>query len=203
MPNARHSTSAPLASTLVAGLWFARNRGDGLCVRILQLGTAADLQAQQDKSRRYKVRGWSHRIYCVLQRGGICGSKDDAAYRVPFAPTNQPTTSICHCAQPWYLFPWTALLTREYHALGPQVVVKTSDKKGAGTDANVFLTLYGSAGTSPPLRLESSANNFEKGRTDIFEVEASVGQIKFIRIGHDNTSLAPAWHLQARPGPAF
>lgn len=76
-----------------------------------------------------------------------------------------------------------------------QVVVKTSQLKGAGTDANVDVTLYGSTGSSPPTRLENSKNNFEKGAIDIFEMDASIGNLEFIRIGHDNTSLGPAWHL--------
>ncbi|GFH09149.1 uncharacterized protein HaLaN_04244, partial [Haematococcus lacustris] len=46
-----------------------------------------------------------------------------------------------------------------------KVVVKTSDVKGAGTDANVYLTLFGEQEGKPansgPQRLENNANNFE------------------------------------------
>jgi hypothetical protein len=27
-------------------------------------------------------------------------------------------------------------------------------------------------------------------------VEAAVGDLKYIKIGHDNSGLGPAWHLQ-------
>ncbi|GLC44364.1 hypothetical protein PLESTF_000049800 [Pleodorina starrii] len=81
-----------------------------------------------------------------------------------------------------------------------KVVVKTSDVKGAGTDANVSLQLFGEHGgkkyQSLVLKLENSANNFERGMTDTFEVEAAVGEIKYIRIGHDNSGFGASWHLQ-------
>ncbi|KAJ9527245.1 hypothetical protein QJQ45_025481 [Haematococcus lacustris] len=81
-----------------------------------------------------------------------------------------------------------------------QVVVKTSDVKGAGTDANVYLTLFGEQEGKPansgPQRLENNANNFERGMADIFELEAAVGELRYIKIGHDNTGLGPSWHLQ-------
>ncbi len=166
---------------------------------------------------------------------------------------------------------------------GAQVAVRTSDIKGAGTDANVYLTIFGEAvshlvarplaaslgapaglpwpfvttwcvrGCPPscvqdgkalnsgPLKLENSANNFERGQTDIFQCTATVralpahaphpaclrcppscahttgrracrmlfacghlqvGELKYIKIGHDNTGMGPSWHLQARAGRA-
>ncbi|KAG2499991.1 hypothetical protein HYH03_002273 [Edaphochlamys debaryana] len=81
-----------------------------------------------------------------------------------------------------------------------KVQVKTSDVKGAGTDANVTLQFFGEHNgkkyQSPQLKLENSANNFERGMTDVFEVEAAVGEIKCIRIGHDNSGFGASWHLQ-------
>ncbi|CAG9464667.1 unnamed protein product [Pedinophyceae sp. YPF-701] len=78
-----------------------------------------------------------------------------------------------------------------------RVVVHTSDIKGAGTDANVFLTLYGEGddGSFGPVRLDNSKNNFERNMEDVFEVECMVQDIKYIRIGHDGSGLGPAWHL--------
>ena len=76
-----------------------------------------------------------------------------------------------------------------------RVTVITSDRRGAGTDANVHITLFGAAGDSGPRRLENSKNNFERGATDTFEVEAAIGPIERLRIGHDNSGLGPAWHL--------
>jgi len=32
---------------------------------------------------------------------------------------------------------------------------------------------------------------------DVFEIEAAIGNLKHIYIGHDNTGLGANWHLQA------
>ena len=43
------------------------------------------------------------------------------------------------------------------------MTVFTGDKKGAGTDANVYITLFGEFGDSGERPLKSSKNNFERG----------------------------------------
>jgi hypothetical protein len=54
-----------------------------------------------------------------------------------------------------------------------RVVVTTSDIRGAGTDARVFVTLFGSASSAPvgPLWLDNSKNNFERAQVDEFRLE--------------------------------
>ncbi len=44
------------------------------------------------------------------------------------------------------------------------VHVYTGNKRGAGTDANVYVTLFGEGGDSGEMKLDNSKNNFEKGR---------------------------------------
>ena len=44
-----------------------------------------------------------------------------------------------------------------------KVAVHTSDIRGAGTDSNIKLVLMGDVGQSEPLKLDTSANNFERG----------------------------------------
>ena len=44
------------------------------------------------------------------------------------------------------------------------ILVLTGDKRGSGTDANVFMTLFGSNGDSGKRELESGKNDFERGR---------------------------------------
>jgi hypothetical protein len=57
------------------------------------------------------------------------------------------------------------------------VQVYTSDLRGAGTDANVFLILYGAGGLdSGSLKLDTSKNNFERGQEDVFMVQVGVGE---------------------------
>ena len=51
------------------------------------------------------------------------------------------------------------------------VVVKTTDKRGAGTDANVFLTLYGAGGRGPEIELTNQSDKFERAQLDQFVME--------------------------------
>jgi hypothetical protein len=76
------------------------------------------------------------------------------------------------------------------------VEVKTADIRGAGTDANVFAQLFGKNGESGERRLESSGNNFERGHTDKFTIEAvDLGELTKLRIGHDGTGFGSGWFL--------
>lgn len=52
------------------------------------------------------------------------------------------------------------------------VKVITADEKGAGTDANVKITIYGSLGDSGQRPLEKRWRDlFERGQTDDFELD--------------------------------
>ena len=47
------------------------------------------------------------------------------------------------------------------------------------------------------MRLESSANDFERGAKNEFQLKAAdVGVIQHIIICHDNSGLSSDWHLQ-------
>ncbi len=77
-----------------------------------------------------------------------------------------------------------------------EVSVYTSNMKNAGTDANVFLMIYGDQGKTDELALRGDRGQFESGRCDKFTVEASdVGRPFKIRVWHDNKGAAPGWHL--------
>jgi hypothetical protein len=81
------------------------------------------------------------------------------------------------------------------------VQVYTSDVRGAGTDANVVMTLYGRAkdGTylkSDEVTLDNKGNNFEQGQKDQFKIELDEVGIPYkMRIGHDGTKPFSGWHL--------
>lgn len=45
-----------------------------------------------------------------------------------------------------------------------KVTVYTGNKKGAGTDANVILNIFGENGESGEQKLDNSKNNFERNR---------------------------------------
>ncbi|XP_016404113.1 lipoxygenase homology domain-containing protein 1-like [Sinocyclocheilus rhinocerous] len=78
-----------------------------------------------------------------------------------------------------------------------EAVTVTGDVKGAGTDANVFVTLYGEFGVTPKVHLASKSRTaFEKNKTDVFRIKThNVGPIKKIRIEHDNTGMSASWFL--------
>ena len=61
------------------------------------------------------------------------------------------------------------------------VSIKTGDTSQAGTDANVYLKIFGDKGDSGILQLRSSdntKNKFERGRTDLFKLEATdIGKV--------------------------
>uniref|UniRef100_H0X7D1 Lipoxygenase homology PLAT domains 1 n=1 Tax=Otolemur garnettii TaxID=30611 RepID=H0X7D1_OTOGA len=84
-----------------------------------------------------------------------------------------------------------------YKAKVYEVVTATGDVRGAGTDANVFVTLFGENGLSPKLHLTSKSESaFEKANVDVFRVRTNnVGLIYKIRIEHDNTGLNASWYL--------
>ncbi|KAI5096357.1 lipoxygenase-like domain-containing protein 1, partial [Silurus meridionalis] len=78
-----------------------------------------------------------------------------------------------------------------------EVVTVTGDVKGAGTDANVFVTLHGEYGVTPKVLLASKSRvAFEKNKTDVFRIKThNVGPIKKLRIEHDNTGMNARWYL--------
>lgn len=71
----------------------------------------------------------------------------------------------------------------------------TGDTRGAGTDANVVITIFGEEGDSGEKKLDNARNNFERGKKDSFKVICGtyLGRLTRIRIGHDNSGLGPGW----------
>ncbi len=74
-----------------------------------------------------------------------------------------------------------------------RVVVSTSDLRGAGTDANVAMTLYGEKGDTGQRKLDSSANDFERGKVRLLRdrVRARVVQVR-ARVGRAGPLTEPA-----------
>ena len=50
------------------------------------------------------------------------------------------------------------------------MTIWTGDVKGAGTDANVFLQMYGEDGKTDEVQLRNKTDNFEKAAIDKFKV---------------------------------
>lgn len=49
----------------------------------------------------------------------------------------------------------------------------TGDKRGAGTDANVVITIFGEEGDSGEKKLDNARNNFERGKYVLTLVSSS------------------------------
>jgi hypothetical protein len=77
------------------------------------------------------------------------------------------------------------------------VTVYTSDVRNAGSSANVFCELHGSKGKLGACRLENAADNFSRGKKDVFAVRGSeVGELQQLLLWHDGGGMAPDWHVQ-------
>lgn len=74
----------------------------------------------------------------------------------------------------------------------------TGDCQSAGTDANVFLTIFGKTGVTPKIHLKNNHRKcFRRGTSDVFMVKAkSVGPMTKVRIEHDNTGFGAGWYLE-------
>ena len=74
-----------------------------------------------------------------------------------------------------------------------KVHVFTGDKWRGGTDANVYLCIYGEKGDTGKRQLKQSSTNrnkFERNQEDIFDIEcADLGRLNKILIGHDNANF--------------
>ncbi len=78
-------------------------------------------------------------------------------------------------------------------AIEYKISVKTSTVFGAGTDANVFVDLYGDIGDSGGLHLKNSTtfkDPFEGGHVDVFLHKVlDLGDISKCVVWHDNTGI--------------
>jgi len=72
-----------------------------------------------------------------------------------------------------------------------KITVKTSDMSGAGTDADVFVVLFGEYGDSDEVHLRDSETNrkrFKNGQTDVFTASnvLDLGRLVKLRVWHNN-----------------
>jgi hypothetical protein len=78
-----------------------------------------------------------------------------------------------------------------------KITVFTGDVDNAGTDANVFITLFGQLTNSHEFLLDNSQDNFERGKADVFQLSlgAELGPIYKVRIRHDDSGDKAGWYL--------
>jgi len=78
------------------------------------------------------------------------------------------------------------------------VTIRTGNQSGAGTDANVYVQIFGDlASTSRPTLDKSGYNDFERGDEDTYEVwsDVNIGFPEQVAIGHDDANSGSAWYL--------
>ena len=78
------------------------------------------------------------------------------------------------------------------------VDVYTGNESGAGTDANVEISITGTEGCIPLKKLDGSGNLFEKGDKDSFTIcsEKSIGDVSTIAIKQDGKGAFSSWYLK-------
>ncbi|XP_049684405.1 oxygen-regulated protein 1 [Accipiter gentilis] len=80
------------------------------------------------------------------------------------------------------------------------IKVYTGDKRGAGTDTNVHIILFGNEDKSEVFQLSQSLehqNPFERGKVDTFKIKTKkLGNLHSIEIGHDAKGFASGWFLE-------
>lgn len=77
-----------------------------------------------------------------------------------------------------------------------QIAVRTGTASGAGTDANVYITIKGEQGEFGEILLDNDRDNFENGSYDVFTVTLpDLGGLTQIDIRHDNSGKNPGWYL--------
>ncbi|NWX24982.1 LOXH1 protein, partial [Aegotheles bennettii] len=80
------------------------------------------------------------------------------------------------------------------------IKVYTGDKRGAGTDANVHIILFGNEDKTEIFQLSQSLEHqdpFERGKVDTFKIKTKkIGSLHSIEIGHDGKGFASGWFLE-------
>ena len=60
----------------------------------------------------------------------------------------------------------------------------------------IHLQIYGENGDTGERSLDNAADNFERGRIDIFGLDSmELGELKKIRIGHDGKGFGAGWFM--------
>ena len=77
------------------------------------------------------------------------------------------------------------------------ITTHTGDVRFAGTDANVYVKVFGEAGESETHKLnDKGKNNFERDELEEFTIDsADLGHLYRVRIGHDGSGRGSGWFL--------
>ena len=84
-----------------------------------------------------------------------------------------------------------------------EITVSTGSMPDAGTDATVYIELFGDEGANSneitstgKLTLDSPGDDHERGSNSVHSVRTKdLGNLSMIVIGHDNSNRKPGWFL--------
>ena len=77
-----------------------------------------------------------------------------------------------------------------------KITLFTGEANNAGTDANVFISVFGNSSSFIHYALDNAGNDREQGSIDTYSIETNyLGNLHTIRIRHDNTGDRPGWFL--------
>lgn len=78
------------------------------------------------------------------------------------------------------------------------VAVTTGDVRGAGTNSKIHIVMHGSKGLKNSGKIFLEGGEFERARTDLFNIEiaALLSPLSRVSIGHDNVGLSCGWHCE-------
>ncbi len=146
---------------LPCGQWFDERSGDGAIQRTLL--PQEEWVAGGHPAHLHAAARHSHCLP-VPSGGPACTRPTAHALTAccPFLPCRQPDGQLC-----------------EY-----RLHITTGSRRGAGTDADVYIALHGAGGSTPVTTLASRPEHFERGRRDTFVVQLPwVDQLHSITIG--------------------
>ena len=79
-----------------------------------------------------------------------------------------------------------------------KVIVKTSERVGAQTEASIWIQLFGANGKTKLIKLVKSQTKkvaFQRGNKDVFDINAyDVGKLEAINVGHAQLEIKYAWY---------
>lgn len=139
-----------IEQTFPCGMWLDEDEGDGLIER--ELYEMVSLRQKKQKSEWCQ----SNTLLFSIANAGCVVVPEMIGDTDRYVILRMHTGLFLHLGSsaeyPWSLWIWT------------------SDVKGAGTDAQVFLQIYGEKGKSDEIKLENNSDSFEQAQLDKFMV---------------------------------
>ncbi|CAF4045720.1 unnamed protein product [Rotaria sordida] len=186
------SQTRQLALTSSGANLFEQNQLDTFAIVGGDIGDLLEITVESDKSQL--ASDWDLKEMIMWK---IIPIKDDKQLQVYFPFNTWLGDAQSKLKAKREIYPST-----DHHQKGPtcyHITVKTGKDMGAGTDANVYIIIYGKSGRTTIHHLDNRLkNDFERNTTSEFTImDIDVGKIDRIKIWHDNTGVGSAWLLDS------